>query len=84
VTVAVLGGETAVATLSGGTLRLKVPPMSQAGRVFRLRGHGMPSPGKPDERGDLYVTLEVRIPSTLSEEARAHYEALRTLEGQSS
>jgi DnaJ-class molecular chaperone len=84
VTAAVLGGETSVTTLSGGTLRLKVPAMSQAGRVFRLKGHGMPSPGKPEERGDLYATLEVRIPSTLSEEERAHYEELRTLEGQSS
>ena len=34
-------------------LRLKVPELTQAGRVFRLRGHGMPAVGKPDERGDL-------------------------------
>jgi DnaJ-class molecular chaperone len=84
VTAAVLGGETEVVTLSGGTLRLKVPPMSQAGRVFRLKGHGMPSPANPGARGDLYATLEVRIPPSLSPEARAHYEALRALEGQSS
>ena len=81
VTTAVLGGETDVPTLAGATLRLKVPAMSQAGRVFRLKGHGLPAPGKPTERGDLYVTLDVRIPSTMSDEARSHYEALRALEG---
>jgi DnaJ-class molecular chaperone len=81
VTTAVLGGETEVATLAGSTLRLKVPAMSQAGRIFRLRGHGMPTPGKPDERGDLYATLEIRIPTALTDEARVHYEALRALEG---
>jgi DnaJ-class molecular chaperone len=84
VTTAVLGGETDVATLAGGTLRLKVPPMSQAGRVFRLKGHGMPSPKSPGDRGDLYATLEIRIPSSLSPDARAHYEALQALEGQPS
>lgn len=81
VTTAVLGGEAEVTTLAGATLRLKVPPMSQAGQVFRLKGHGMPSPGKPAERGDLYATLEIRIPTTLSDEARAHYEALQAMEG---
>ncbi|HUF48096.1 MAG TPA: J domain-containing protein [Vicinamibacterales bacterium] len=84
VTTAVLGGDVDVATLSGGSLRLKVPPMSQAGQVFRLRTHGMPTPGKPTERGDLYATLELRIPAALSDEARAHYEALRALEGRPS
>ncbi len=84
VTTAVLGGEASVTTLSGGTLRLKIPALSQTGRVFRLKGHGMPSPGKPDDRGDLYATLEVRIPDPLSDEARAHYEALQALEGRSS
>ena len=81
VTTAVLGGEADVPTLAGTRLRLKVPPVSQSGRVFRLRGHGMPAPGKPEERGDLYATLDIRIPTTLSDEARAHYEALRALEG---
>jgi DnaJ-class molecular chaperone len=76
---AVIGGEVSVPTLSGSTLRLKVPPMTGNGRVFRLRGHGMPSVGRPDERGDLYATAELQIPVELSEAERAHYEELKKL-----
>ena len=47
---------------------------------FRLRGHGMPTVGKPDEKGDLYATVDVQIPATLTPEARTHYEALRKLD----
>jgi DnaJ-class molecular chaperone len=77
VTTAVLGGEVSVPTLTGSTLRLKVPELTANGRVFRLRGHGMPTVGKPDERGDLYATIDVQLPSSLSPEERKHYEALK-------
>ena len=79
VTTAVLGGEVDVPTLAGAPLRLKVPALTDHGRVFRLRGHGMPAVGKPEERGDLYARVAVRIPPRLSDEARRHYEALRAL-----
>jgi curved DNA-binding protein len=84
VTTAVLGGETQVPTLDGKTLRLRVPPATQNGQVFRLKGHGMPVVGRLQERGDLYATLEVRLPRTLSPEQRQHYEALARLEGEAS
>jgi DnaJ-class molecular chaperone len=77
VTTAVLGGEVPVPTLAGSTLRLKIPELTANGRVFRLKGHGMPAVGKPGERGDLYATVDVQLPSSLSEEERRHYEALR-------
>jgi curved DNA-binding protein len=80
VTTAVLGGEAVVPTLAGSTLRLKIPELTASGRVFRLRGHGFPAVGKPAERGDLYATVEVQVPSRLSAEARQHYEALKKLE----
>jgi DnaJ-class molecular chaperone len=79
VTTAVLGGEVSVPTL-GSPVRLKVPALTDSGRVFRLRGHGMPTVGKPDERGDLYATVDLHIPARVSDEARAHYEALRALD----
>lgn len=80
VTTAVLGGQADVVTLSGSTLSMKVPAGTQNGQKLRLRGHGLPAPGKADDRGDLYVTIEVRVPTALSAEARTHYEALRALE----
>lgn len=77
VPVAVLGGEVDVVTPEQKTLRLKLPAGTQSGQRFRLRGHGLPGVGKADERGDLYASVEVDIPKTLSDEARQHYEALR-------
>jgi curved DNA-binding protein len=78
-TTAVLGGEAAVTTLAGTTVRLKIPPTTQNGQKFRLKGHGMPVAGKTDERGDLYVIADVQLPRSLTPEERAHYEALATL-----
>jgi DnaJ-class molecular chaperone len=80
VTTAVLGGEAVVPSLSGTTLRLRVPEGTTTGQVLRLRGHGMPAVGKPDQRGDLYATVEVQVPSRLSDEQRKLYEELRSLE----
>ena len=79
-TTAVLGGEAEVRTLTGKPLRLKVPPGTQHGQVFRLKGHGMPAVGKPEEHGDLYATVDVELPRTLSPQQRAHFEALQKLE----
>jgi DnaJ-class molecular chaperone len=79
VTTAVLGGEVAVPTLAGTTLRLKVPEMTPAGRVFRLKGHGMPALVKTGERGDLFATVDLQIPPSLSPEEREHYEALKAI-----
>ena len=69
-TTAVLGGEAEVPTLGGKPLRLKIPPTTQNGQVFRLKGHGMPVVGKPDERGDLYATVDVQLPTQLTPEQR--------------
>jgi DnaJ-class molecular chaperone len=79
VTTAVLGGEITVSTLSGSTLKLRVPELTPAGRTFRLRGHGMPDPKSPETRGDLFVAVDIQIPAQLSPEAREHYEALGKL-----
>ena len=76
VTTAVLGGEIDVATLGGKSLRLKVPQTTQNGQVFRLRGHGLPSTKKDETAGDLYATVDVALPQTLSDDDRRHYEAL--------
>jgi len=83
-TTAVLGGEAAVTTLAGSAVRLKVPPTTQNGQKFRVKGQGMPVAGKPDERGDLYVVADVQLPRSLTPEARAHYEALAQLAEQES
>jgi curved DNA-binding protein len=75
VATAVLGGEAQVPTITG-SVRLKIPETTQNGQVFRLKGHGMPTVGKPDEKGDLYATVEVQLPRVLTADQRRHWEAL--------
>ena len=81
VTTAVLGGEAVVQTLAGKPARLRIPPVTQNGQVFRLKGFGMPAAGKADDKGDLYARVDVQLPTQLSAEERAHYEALAKLSG---
>jgi DnaJ-class molecular chaperone len=81
-TTAVLGGEATVVTLAGKPARLKIPPLTQNGQIFRLKGYGMPTVGKPDEKADLYARVDVQLPAHLSPEEREHWEALRKLTGE--
>jgi DnaJ-class molecular chaperone len=37
----------------------------------------MPVLGRPEERGDLYATVDVQLPRSLTTEQREHYEAIR-------
>jgi len=60
-----LGGKVSVAGLDR-TVNLDIPPQTRNGRVFRLRGLGMPKMKKPDQRGDLYVTVEAVLPQHLT------------------
>ncbi len=82
VTTAVLGGEAEVPTVGDRPLRLKIPPTTQNGQVFRLKGHGMPAVDKSAERGDLYATVNVALPKQLTPEERGHYEELAKLDSQ--
>jgi curved DNA-binding protein len=75
-TVAVLGGEAQVPTLDG-PVGIKVPAGTPAGRVFRLRSHGMPRAGAKGSRGDLLATLAVDLPQHLSTRQKELFEELR-------
>jgi curved DNA-binding protein len=68
---AALGATVKVPTL-GGTVSLKIPKLSQAGKKMRLKGRGLP--GNPP--GDQYVILQIVIPPTENEQANKLYEQL--------
>ena len=72
---AVLGSEVEVQTLKGKGM-LKVPPVTQNGRIFRLIGQGMPRLDGSG-RGDLLVRVKVLLPEQLSEEEHSLYARLR-------
>ncbi len=76
---AVLGAEVSVPTLEGKTMKLAIPPGSQVGRRFRLKGRGLPATG--GGRTDLYVQVGVTLPEQLSEHERALWEQLAQAAG---
>jgi molecular chaperone DnaJ len=73
---AALGDEVTLQSLTGAQLQLKVPAGSQAGKVFRLKGKGLPAL-KDGVPGDLYATLEIRLPEPITPELRELYEGIR-------
>ena len=75
---AALGAETTVETLEGQQ-SLKIPAGTQTGTVFRLKGHGMPILGGRG-RGDLFVSVTVVTPTTLTREQRKLLEQLSQVE----
>jgi curved DNA-binding protein len=73
---AVLGGEVQVPTLEGPVM-LTIPAGTQNGRQFRLRGKGMPRLREPEQRGDLYARVEVRLPEEITPHQRDLFQELR-------
>ncbi len=52
-----------------GPARLRVPPGTQTGQRFRVRGRGAPSP-RDGERGDLVVEVKIMLPRVLDERSK--------------
>jgi molecular chaperone DnaJ len=75
---AALGADIMVKTLDGEE-KLKVPMGTQTGTVFRLRGKGMPALGGRG-RGDLFVSVTLITPTTLTREQRRLLEQLAEVE----
>lgn len=70
---AVLGGQVEVPTLQG-EVNLKIPPETQSGKVFRLRGKGV-RPVRGSGTGDLYCRVEIETPVSLTAEQKRLLEA---------
>ena len=75
---ALLGGETVIETLEG-KIKLKVQPETQPGSKIRLKGKGFPVYKKEGERGDLYITYEVKLPINLTEEQKMQFTELKKI-----
>jgi len=73
---AVLGGEVRVPTPNGAVM-LTIPETTQNGKVFRLRGKGMPRLSDPQQHGDLYAQVNVQLPAALSPRQRELFEELQ-------
>ncbi|HEY3249415.1 MAG TPA: DnaJ C-terminal domain-containing protein [bacterium] len=73
---AVLGATIEVPTL-GGRAEMTVPPETQNGQLFRLRGQGMPR--RTGGAGDQLVRIKVMVPRKLTPRERELFEELRRL-----
>ena len=73
-TTAVLGGEAEVPTLTAKVM-LKIPPLTQNGRAFKLGGLGMPHLNK-EGKGDLHARIRVKLPERLDDNQKALFEEL--------
>ncbi|HET9275750.1 MAG TPA: J domain-containing protein [Gemmatimonadales bacterium] len=62
---AVLGAALQVKTLDGKKVKIRIPPGTQPGRKFRIKGEGI---SKGDRRGDQLVTVQVALPEQMSPE----------------
>ncbi len=74
---AVLGAEVAVPTITGQVM-LKVPSLTQNGKLFRLANLGMPHL-KGGGRGHLHARVRVKLPERLSDGEKKLFEELRNL-----
>jgi curved DNA-binding protein len=65
-------GATVKTAVPDGTVEVRIPEGSQSGRKLRLKGRGIP--GAPP--GDLYLVLEVVLPSASNPKAREIYQTM--------
>lgn len=65
-------GATVKIPVPDGLVEVRIPENSQAGRKLRLKGRGIPA-AVP---GDLYLVLEIVLPSATTEKARAFYQTM--------
>lgn len=78
--VAALGGEVRVPTLTGA-VSLKIPAATQGGSVFRIRGQGMPGL-QSSSKGDILARVQVEVPTRLNADQRKALEHFAELCGE--
>lgn len=82
-TQAALGAVIDVPTLDG-PVKMRIPEGTQPGRVFRIRGRGVPqAAGTNAPRGDQLVHVQVEVPTELSARQRELLEQLASVSGES-
>jgi len=75
---AVLGGKAPIRTMKGA-INMDIPKETDNGKVFRLKGMGMPKFGKDNEFGDLYAKVKIILPKKLSEKEVELFQQLALL-----
>ena len=76
-----LGAKVDVPTIDGRA-QLKIPPGTQSGQKLRMRERGVENAGRPEQRGDQIVTVEVVVPTLQDERSREIMRELAKLNNQ--
>lgn len=76
---AILGGKISVPTMKGKIL-FPIAAETPNGKVFRIKGKGMPIYNQTGKFGDLYIKIEVELPKNLSQKEKELFEELAKLE----
>jgi molecular chaperone DnaJ len=74
-----LGATVEVPTIDGGKAKVKIPPGTQDGKQFRLKGKGMPMM-RNRNHGDLYIQAITEVPVSLTKEQKNLLEQFKKLE----
>ena len=74
---AALGHQIEVPTLNSA-VKIKIPPGTQSGKIFRLKGIGLPAV-QSYEKGDQLVHINIWTPKTLTNEEKAIMEIMKTM-----
>lgn len=77
---AALGANITIPTPLDGDVTIALAPATASGRVLRVKGKGAPTKG--GGRGDLLATVEVVVPSTITEDAQAALKAYAAAMGE--
>ena len=80
---AALGTSIEIPTIDGGKAKIKIPPGTQNGKQFRLRGKGMPFM-RGSGVGDLYIQVNTEVPISLNKEQKELLEKFREIENEKS
>ncbi len=62
---AALGDDVEIVTLSGDVETVKIPPGTQPGAIFKMKGRGVPLINGGSRRGDLVMPVKVEVPTGL-------------------
>jgi curved DNA-binding protein len=74
---AVLGTQLPVRTMAG-SVRIKIPPLTQGGTELRIRGKGLPKDAT-GAAGDLYAVVQLVLPTSLTDEEKSVWQKLADL-----
>ncbi len=76
---AILGGKKEIKTIDGKNISISIPKETDNGKILRLKSLGMPKYDASKTRGDLFITITVKLPKNLSAKEEKLFKELSEL-----